>query len=163
MEQGQLEKMVAVITKDGDQWCALIGDDIQSGIAGFGDTPSKALADLGENMRSTKPKSIVVVTKQYVSPDNGLVFCASIGIVDGITRIELPVTGCNYRQAEMKVYGKLHQLGVISLVPNGNPGQCQGVGLYCEMTGCNSTHVQIPVDSMKKLGSWDTYERTTTR
>jgi hypothetical protein len=27
---------------DGDQWCALLGEDIQSGVCGFGDTPEKA-------------------------------------------------------------------------------------------------------------------------
>ena len=27
---------------DGNQWCALYGDDLQSGVAGFGDTPAKA-------------------------------------------------------------------------------------------------------------------------
>jgi hypothetical protein len=29
--------------EDGKQWCVLLGDDIQSGICGFGDTPRKAL------------------------------------------------------------------------------------------------------------------------
>lgn len=29
--------------KDGDQWCVLYGDDIQSGITGFGETPRKAI------------------------------------------------------------------------------------------------------------------------
>ena len=28
---------------DGDQWCALLGDDIQSGVAGFGKTPAEAM------------------------------------------------------------------------------------------------------------------------
>ena len=27
---------------DGNQWCALYGDDIQSGVCGFGDTPENA-------------------------------------------------------------------------------------------------------------------------
>lgn len=27
---------------DGNQWCALYGDDIQSGVAGFGDSPDAA-------------------------------------------------------------------------------------------------------------------------
>lgn len=30
------------ITKDGNQWCALLGDNLQEGVAGFGDTPNKA-------------------------------------------------------------------------------------------------------------------------
>jgi hypothetical protein len=29
---------------DGDQWCALYGDDIQSGVCGFGETPEAAMA-----------------------------------------------------------------------------------------------------------------------
>lgn len=28
---------------DGDKWCALLGDDLQSGVAGFGDTPAEAM------------------------------------------------------------------------------------------------------------------------
>lgn len=27
---------------DGDQWCALYGDNIQEGVCGFGDTPDQA-------------------------------------------------------------------------------------------------------------------------
>lgn len=27
---------------DGNQWCALYGDNLQEGVAGFGDTPAKA-------------------------------------------------------------------------------------------------------------------------
>ncbi len=30
------------IFKDGDQWCALYGEDLQSGVAGFGATPRAA-------------------------------------------------------------------------------------------------------------------------
>ena len=33
------------IYKDGDQWCVLYGDDLQTGIAGFGDTPYLAILD----------------------------------------------------------------------------------------------------------------------
>ena len=30
---------------DGNQWCALYGENIQEGVAGFGDSPEKAVAD----------------------------------------------------------------------------------------------------------------------
>ena len=30
---------------DGNQWCALYGDDLQDGVAGFGDSPAKAMWD----------------------------------------------------------------------------------------------------------------------
>lgn len=32
------------LTKDGNQWCALYGEDLMSGIAGFGDSPAAAMA-----------------------------------------------------------------------------------------------------------------------
>lgn len=32
------------ISIDGDQWCALYGDNLQNGVAGFGDTPDLAMA-----------------------------------------------------------------------------------------------------------------------
>jgi hypothetical protein len=28
----------------GDMWCALLGDDLQTGVSGFGETPDKAMA-----------------------------------------------------------------------------------------------------------------------
>lgn len=34
---------------DGNQWCALYGDNIQDGVAGFGDTPDLAYADFDRN------------------------------------------------------------------------------------------------------------------
>lgn len=32
-----------LLFKDGNMWCALYGDDLQVGVAGFGTTPAKAL------------------------------------------------------------------------------------------------------------------------
>lgn len=34
---------------DGDQWCALYGSDLQSGVAGFGDSPAKAMLEFNKN------------------------------------------------------------------------------------------------------------------
>jgi hypothetical protein len=31
------------LSKDGNQWCVLYGENLQEGIAGFGDTPRKAI------------------------------------------------------------------------------------------------------------------------
>lgn len=36
---------------DGNQWCALYGENLQDGIAGFGDSPEAAMADFNENYR----------------------------------------------------------------------------------------------------------------
>ena len=33
------------LIRDGNQWCALHGDDLQSGVAGFGDSPQAAMFD----------------------------------------------------------------------------------------------------------------------
>lgn len=35
--------------KDGDMWCALYGDDIQSGVCGFGTSPEKAMCEFNKN------------------------------------------------------------------------------------------------------------------
>ena len=32
------------LSRDGNAWCVLLGDDLQSGIAGFGSTPAEAMA-----------------------------------------------------------------------------------------------------------------------
>lgn len=37
------------ISIDGNQWCALYGDDLQSGVAGFGDSPELAMRDFDAN------------------------------------------------------------------------------------------------------------------
>lgn len=33
------------VFQDGDQWCALYGDNIQEGVCGFGDSPAAAIND----------------------------------------------------------------------------------------------------------------------
>ena len=33
------------IFRDGDMWCCLLGDNIQEGICGFGETPAKACSN----------------------------------------------------------------------------------------------------------------------
>lgn len=37
---------------DGNMWCALYGDNLQEGVAGFGETPEKAAADFDNNWRT---------------------------------------------------------------------------------------------------------------
>lgn len=39
--------------KDGSQWCCLYGDNIQDGIAGFGDTPYKAILAFNKEWHET--------------------------------------------------------------------------------------------------------------
>lgn len=40
-----LENVGITPFKDGNQWCILVGDDLQSGICGFGETIYSALVD----------------------------------------------------------------------------------------------------------------------
>jgi hypothetical protein len=40
------------IAKDGDHWCALIGSDLQKGIAGFGESVSEALHNLANEIEN---------------------------------------------------------------------------------------------------------------
>lgn len=37
------------LSRDGNQWCALLGDDLQSGVAGFGDSPAEAMLDFDKS------------------------------------------------------------------------------------------------------------------
>ena len=48
-----MKGMAIVPFKDGDQWCALYGEDLQAGIAGFGNTPFLAMADLRDQLNKT--------------------------------------------------------------------------------------------------------------
>lgn len=40
---------------DGNQWCALYGDNLQDGVAGFGDSPALAMADFDNNWKASLP------------------------------------------------------------------------------------------------------------
>lgn len=37
---------------DGDHWCALYGENLQDGVAGFGESPEKAMEDFDKNWES---------------------------------------------------------------------------------------------------------------
>jgi len=37
------------ISLDGNKWCALYGDNLQDGIAGFGDSPYEAMCDFNKS------------------------------------------------------------------------------------------------------------------
>jgi hypothetical protein len=45
---------------DGDQWCALLGENVQDGVAGFGASPAEASYDFdrkwGERLEPAAPK-----------------------------------------------------------------------------------------------------------
>lgn len=43
-----------ILKIDGDMWCALYGDNLQDGVAGFGETPAKAFVDFDINFLNAK-------------------------------------------------------------------------------------------------------------
>ena len=48
---------------DGDMWCALYGDNLQDGVAGFGESPEKAMWDFDKNWATNLKKPIKEPTK----------------------------------------------------------------------------------------------------
>jgi hypothetical protein len=44
---------------DGDQWCALYGENLQDGVAGFGDSPADAMRDFDRNWAAKLPAKAV--------------------------------------------------------------------------------------------------------
>ena len=49
------QKLKPKLYIDGNQWCALYGENIQAGVCGFGDSPAKALMDFDKSMCSDLP------------------------------------------------------------------------------------------------------------
>lgn len=44
---------------DGDKWCALYGDNLQDGVAGFGDSAAEAMADFDKSWNETSTTKII--------------------------------------------------------------------------------------------------------
>lgn len=44
------------LIQDGNIWCALYGENLQDGVAGFGDTPAKAMWDFDLQWMKATPK-----------------------------------------------------------------------------------------------------------
>jgi hypothetical protein len=52
------------ISPDGDMWCALLGDDLQIGISGFGKTPQEACADFDEAWRTGRTPAAMIAARK---------------------------------------------------------------------------------------------------
>ena len=57
-----------ILKIDGDQWCALYGDNLQDGVAGFGDTPSAAMRAFDKEWESSSAKDQYALVKQSRVP-----------------------------------------------------------------------------------------------
>ena len=49
-----VEQLRPRIFPDGNKWCCLYGENIQNGVAGFGDTPVAAVGDFENNFWNQK-------------------------------------------------------------------------------------------------------------
>ena len=51
MEYSAMKDILEVaISLDGDRWCALIGENLQEGLAGFGESPVQAIRALANEI-----------------------------------------------------------------------------------------------------------------
>jgi hypothetical protein len=53
------------ISRDGNQWCVLYGENLMDGVCGFGDTPELAAADFDKNWHEQR----LGVCKSTETPD----------------------------------------------------------------------------------------------
>jgi hypothetical protein len=51
-----ISKLKPKLSKDGNMWCFLYGENLQEGIAGFGETPHEAMVDFDNNFRKERAK-----------------------------------------------------------------------------------------------------------
>ncbi len=67
------------LVRDGNQWCVLYGKDLQSGIAGFGDSPHMAIMDFNnEWYKSIKDN------KTKKADDTKEIFIGTLDALDNI-------------------------------------------------------------------------------
>lgn len=58
------------IFADGDQWCALLGDDLASGVAGFGDTPDSAMRAFDAAWTEERTPAAALKEREFIHPDS---------------------------------------------------------------------------------------------
>lgn len=51
------------LSADGTMWCALLGDDLQVGVAGFGETPAAAMAAFDQAFANDKTPTAMRLAK----------------------------------------------------------------------------------------------------
>ena len=52
-----------LLTIDGDQWCAMYGNNLQDGVAGFGSSPAAAMLDFDKHWLADLPARVVWATE----------------------------------------------------------------------------------------------------
>lgn len=64
-------RMKPRIFPDGNMWCALYGEDLQEGIAGFGETPAAACADFDKNWNTQTLRAACRAKESAAAPTVG--------------------------------------------------------------------------------------------
>lgn len=65
---------------DGNQWCALYGESLQEGVAGFGDTPEKAAIAFDLAWLNAKPSVTQGKRHRHVNKQDGTDTCDHCGL-----------------------------------------------------------------------------------
>lgn len=61
------------LSADGSMWCALLGDNLQEGVAGFGETPDKAMRAFDEAFTKERtPAAILRATPSDLADEAGI-------------------------------------------------------------------------------------------
>ena len=53
----------STLMPDGTKWCALFGENLQEGVAGFGDTPAEAMAEFDKAWVSQLTPAAIIARK----------------------------------------------------------------------------------------------------
>ncbi len=60
------------LSADGDMWCALLGENLQEGVAGFGETPCEAMLNFDQAFyKERTPTAIRLEAARQECADNG--------------------------------------------------------------------------------------------
>lgn len=54
---------------DGTEWCALLGENLQEGVSGHGDTPAAAMADFDRAWNNDRTPAVCVAAKEVEESD----------------------------------------------------------------------------------------------
>jgi hypothetical protein len=79
---------------DGNQWCALYGDNVQDGVAGFGDSPASAMWDFDRNWTAALHGIVKEKTR-----------CSACGYQHG------HVIGCEYNPVDIELKRAAAEIG----------------------------------------------------
>lgn len=83
---------------DGNKWCVLYGDDLMNGVAGFGDSPIRAVCDFNRAWRTPiaqQPAAVDDAMRKVaaIAHSGGLLNMSEADALTAIRRLSLPYWG----------------------------------------------------------------------